>query len=581
MKTSEKREGYSGIFLERSGKDAREMAEKLLDPPESPLNEVQKQEVYNFETWLASFDTGNGTLIEVLKKHKGPRTTAPRFFAEAFLSGSIKVPDGVELSEFSNSDDVFKWLAVCARDGIIDEAALRKMALASTKHYEKQMIDYVVSGSEPPDSIIESKQIVINPTKSVLMAKSIFDIREHLIDLRQKYKKSDDLTGSAKCAIVEIYQSKINSIAVNDLAVMQILSDQSEMIGDIETRRVATQLIPPVLKSALETSDNRLLQRLDYLENGMGTDESGRATVVDEEVIEGKEQLAKSEKGLHPVYTEQEKKKLESFTVLVEEMQQIFRQVLDKAGLLSSEDSSTWTPDRGRRAKDELYQVVINPKATNFAADGTTGAFLVAPEPQSLFKLISTGSHEFEHINQQQGDRQIGKVLRIAEVKGKRTDMLRESGANRKQREVEEKLFGSSKPIALTYAAALQTLEDGGSLFQATRAFYLQKRTEFPGINPEVAAEEAADRVLRIIRNGRISSGQMSYSEELIMDYELKDSPKEVKDRAMAVTSFDLVDQIRLHKYDLLPHEVSKRVEWTPILLDVLEPYIKKALDKS
>jgi len=73
----------------------------------------------------------------------------------------------------------------------------------------------------------------------------------------------------------------------------------------------------------------------------------------------------------------------------------------------------------------------------------------------------------------------------------------------------------------------------------------------------------------------------MAYAEEIILDYELRDSSPEVKARAFAVTSLDLVDQVRLHKYGLLLMANNQGINLSDVIMTEFEPYIDKALSNG
>lgn len=65
------------------------------------------------------------------------------------------------------------------------------------------------------------------------------------------------------------------------------------------------------------------------------------------------------------------------------------------------------------------------------------------------------------------------------------------------------------------------------------------------------------------------------------MHGELAEASPEVRQRATMITTLDLDDQLRLHRYGLLPTPDEAGVDWTPILLKRLEPLIQQALNQS
>lgn len=329
-------------------------------------------------------------------------------------------------------------------------------------------------------------------------------------------------------------------------------------------------------------------ERLDYLQNGVSSNNDGVLTAIDSIILDKNESnkleaAQESETAPEkPLFLKEQCDALRSYMLTPQEMVGVYSNILKSANLLSSEDPSTWNPKRKERAADNLLQVVINPNNKTFAVDGISGAYKVPSESRSLFDAISVGGfHELEHVNQVQTDEVLSKDLRIAKLKGKRVSMLRESGANFKQREAEKALFGKCKPVSLAYAKALQVIERGGEVFEATQAFYGQKIAEDSTIPKAVVAKEAADRVLRLTRGGGFNSQPISYAEDSILDQELRLASPEVKARAVAVTSLDLVDQARLHKYGLLDLPKNNTVDWSEIIMTNLEPYINLALAQT
>ncbi len=591
MKAEQNLEGYRGIYLERSGKDSRSLSEILVAPPELPLDESQKQEVYKFEKDVYSHELGNGmTVDQLVKSHKGETTTAPRFFAEAFLKNKVDLSgfnsESGEPLEFSSSEEVYCWLAKLAqapktdkKDEDLFSKKFLKMAQESATYYKKIVADDLLSGETPDDATLDYMSIVVNPTEMIKNSMSMVEARGFLHDMRLQYKEGGDRLDGAKRAISDVYLAKVNNLVVNDIITLEHLADQSRLIGDSETELAAECVVPAAFNRALDSNRLRTLRRLDYIRNGIGSDENGQPTSVDNVVIHGNRSERNEVDKQEPLFNPEQRKKIKSFKLTPQEMVEFYSQVLKKGGLLSSEDPSTWTPKRPERAADGLFQVVINPEASNFSIGNTSGVYKVAAENRSLFDVIVIGGfHELEHVNQAQVDRVLGEQLKIANLRGKRVSMYTESGANFKQREAEMALFGECKPIALAYSRALQVLEKGGDTFMASKAFFDEKRRILPDNPPAELAKEAADRVLRLVRHGGLDSQSMSYAEEIILNDELQNAPEEIKSRAIAVTSLDLVDQVRLHKYGLLELPEGVEIDWTEIILKQAEPYIMKAL---
>jgi hypothetical protein len=576
---NEQKEGYRGIYLERSGESSRNLTETLLDPPELPLDEQEKLLAYQFEAELYNQELDTGKLVsEIIRSHKKEDVIAPFFFAEAFLTSNIDL-SSLGNPDFNSPEDVYTWLVAAIQQRTIDAGTLSELAKESRAYYEQHAAESLALDGTLSPELTDYMPLVIEPEPFADTATDIQAIRGYLLDQRKIYKEGDDRLESAKRAIVDIYLAKINDLIAADTPVAGYLYDQAKLLEDKETMVMAELAAPKGLREALNSetkTQSSVLKRLDYMRNGMAINENGAAD-VNSSKLDSVEQSNPSE----TAFSEEQKAILQKTMVIPEEMQHIFTSILSKANLLSTEDSKTWTKDRRNRASDNLFQVVINPTQSSFSVDSISGTYQIPSVSRSLYDVMTIGGfHELQHINQAQADMSLANVVKIAELKGRRVSGLREAGANIKQREAEEQFFGSSKPIALTYAKAIEKIKETGSIAEAAQGFYDEKLRLFPQGNKEQLAKEAAGRVLRLARAG-ISSQPLVYVEEGIMAAELKGAPAAVGERATTITALDLVDQLRLHKYGLLPTDQLERgIDWTELILETVSPYVNKALNR-
>jgi hypothetical protein len=326
------------------------------------------------------------------------------------------------------------------------------------------------------------------------------------------------------------------------------------------------------------------------MRNGMGSGESAvsdRLRSIDWDNA-GKLESAESDcKSEHRFFSPEEEEALKSVKLDSEEMVGILTEIIRRAGLLSGKDpkegQDAWSSARFCRAADELFQVVVNPTKKTFEVDSLSGVYMVPGEPRSLYDILVVGVlHELTHVVQAQADQEVGRNLKIANMQGKRVGGLREAGADIAQRQGEEVMFGHSKPFAPTYLRALEVLEGGKSVGEAIKVFYDEKIRLFPFGSKQDFAREAADRVLRLVREDGVNSQPLAYVEESILAEELKGVSSKVRERATKVTSLDLVDQVRLHQYDLLPSiGSSTAIDWMRIALEVMEPRINEVFEKA
>lgn len=575
--------GYNGPFLERGGTSSAAMAAELVRAPELPLSEEQRQEAYRFESTLFNHAIGENNTIEIIiRKQKGEDSIAPFFFAKAFIASEISFPDHLEnIPSFDSSRSVYDWLSESIKKGVLTQEEYLGIAKQSGGLYRQAMADALVSDTPIDSSWLNVESLVIDPKGFIQNAQDCLEVRLYLLGERAKYKEGGDRLSGAKRAIIDMYLSKINMTVISNIPLADHLYVQAARIDDATTLDEALSIIPVGFREGLDDQRTRqeTFRRLDFLRNGLGVDAAGRSSAVSHSI----EEIASlsSESYEAPVYTSEQTKKLKEMTLQPEEIREVLSALLASAGMLSAEPPETWTSERTNRAFDGLFQVVENPDGESFAVNGKSGVYKTSSTPRSLYDVLTIGGiHEPTHINQAEADKQLGETIKLASIRGKRLAMLREGGANAQQRAAERELFGTSKPVALTYARALQSLEQtGGDLWQATRAFYDEKHRILPDLNLQAVAREAADRVLRLVRQGGSNSTAMSYAEGGLFIAELEHSDPAVRTRAGAITSLDLVDQVRLHRYGLLPPTVGgANIEWVTHVKTVFEPYIRYAL---
>lgn len=570
--------GYNGIYLERGGKDARELTDVLMRPPETPLTDVEKDEVLEFEADFLVRPLEQGSTIETaIRNHKGEDVLAPLFFGGAFVAGALQL-DGHDIPSFQDTRSAYVWIAEQVRDQTVPVADLRALAQRSQDYYVARMTDTLLGEQGPADEEYDVMSLVVAPDQFIQSAAAAQQARSAALDARHDLSRhSPRLVDQAKRSVTDIYLGKLNTMIAGDIPIADSMMHQAQLIGDKEMEAAALEIMPRGLREVLnnDNAKHRMFRRLDYLRHGMGIGEAGAATTVDRSV----QRAVSAETAQEVLFSAEDRERLKASQLSPETMQVIFSRVLDRAGLLSGEPHETWSPGRSKRAADNRFQVVINPTKRTFAVDGRSGVYKVPSHARSVYDvLVVGGAHELTHIDQAQADRRLGASIRIGELKGRRVSMLREAGANQNQRRVEQLMFGIEKPIALTYARALQALENGGTILDATRAFYAEKQAVTPGANLRDMAAEAADRVMRLVKSGGVNSQPMVYAEESILLDELAGSDAATQARATAITSLDLVDQVRLHTYGLLPVLDQETHDWTQYILEELEPYIQQAL---
>lgn len=456
--------GYKGLYLERSGVSSRQMAEILTGPPEFELTESELEEAYAFEAALYDHEVVKGKTIEqCFRDAKDEGVVAPLFFARSLAQ---EAADGeYDISHRGTGhNDVYAGVANTIRQCESTPDELRVVAKKSMSEYISAMAEALQSGEDIDPSWLDFKRLVVNPTEFISVTTNMYHMRDYLQTLRFLNHEGDDRVAGAKRAILDLYLAKANAVIVNAIPIADYMAHQGRLLGDDELVVEAGKLVPDAIRRKLEGDGrNEMFRRLDYLRSGLGIDEDGNASSVAREVTAIRGILPLVEAANDIRLTGEQVERMKHTMLSPEQMLEVFTDILRRAGKLSSEPSETWSPERTVRAADEQYQVVVHPTKNSFAVDGVSGAYKVASEPRSLYDVMFVGGfHELTHINQAQADQALGRRFKIANLKGKRPSMLRESGANVRQKAAESEWTGSQKPVALTYARALQVLEHGG-----------------------------------------------------------------------------------------------------------------------
>lgn len=567
--------GYNGIYLERGGVGAAKLVEILTKAPEYPLNGEEVLEVRQFEaeklySMTVDIAETNGevkTFADILALHNSivPLT----FFGKALLAKDVRDDldtNGIDIPVFDNMQEVYSWLAKVTYDGTYSLQDLQGLSKATVDRYKGLMANALTEGATLSSEELSVEDMIHRPEDVITSAKLERRMRDKLLTLRKSYGNTP-LHGvnGAKRAMIDIYLAKLNSAIAEDAMKLISVYDQMEVSRDDQMKQRVLEALGGMWVAG-ESSDvrHRLSTRLDYLINGMGLQSDGSASPISYQLEQAVRDNGESTD--NHVFSDKQREVLRSTMVSPDRMQSVFERVIEAAGILRSEDNR------------DGFIVEIQPVKTSFSVT-PSGIFMIPSAARSLYDaLVVGGFYELTHIDQIMADRKLSEEWKIAKHKGKRVGVIREAGANARQRSAEQMLFGQSKPVSSgTYMKAIQALRSGGSLMDAARAFYGEKRRIMPGLNKQSAAVEAADRVLRLKRLRGYNSQPLAYAEEGIMIDELSGASAKATLRAILVTSFDLVDQVRMHQYGLLDVESSES-DWAGLVLKEFMPDIEYAL---
>lgn len=590
MKNSETL-GYMGYYLERGGVGLRAMTEALMRPPEYKLTEAEQKEARDFANESLHHmpvETGDGhtkTLEQIFLDKGIPQSGV--VFAAAFIEKNRdeKVDGlGIDIPFMQTNEEVYAWLASAIDAQTISDDVLKKISKLSLDRYKAIMADVLLNDTpnnmiDPTD--LDMSSMSFDPELKLASAAELRTARAQLLALRRTYGDSEHMQpiDGAKRALIDIYLAKLNASIVSTIDGLISIYEQAARTQNtslMERSREAMGRFGCIVSADTQTRQ-RMMTRFDYMRNGMGINADKKADAISADLEEVTREVA-VERG-EGYFTPEQTLVLKNTPISVERMLSGFTHILAMAGELSAEDTSTWNTKRQTRAGDKKFQVVEQPTSTTFAVAGTSGVYKVANAPRSLYDVLAVGGfHELCHIDQCLADDAFAEQYEIGKLQGKRTGALREPAANAMQRMAESYLFGRAKPIASpTYLRASRALQAGGTLADAARAFFDAKLVSTDASRSD-AATEAADRVLRLMRFHGFNSEPLSYAEGGVIAKELERADPEVVKRAGAITSIDLVDQLKLHKYGLLPPIDNVQHDWTRYVMEEFTPDIVEAL---
>jgi hypothetical protein len=565
-------ERISPVYQERSGQGMAEVAEALASPPEFPLAADQLEEVYEFENSFFDCplqpDQPDVTIGNVLRSSQLEDNAAPLFFAKPLVDGRVCNED---TPAFSNSQEAYHWLAARIESG--KSGGLLELARQSLKYYTEDLAAELLAGTPAAQidpAITECQSLVLDPQVTLKHYEKLMRAKQLIQTTYAAHKAAAsnwDVVSDAKCEVLAVYMGKVNDQLALYWPRLGYMQKQAQLTGNDALWLQAAQVLPTWEHQRVLASEDKaqhFYRRLDYVRHGMGHDAAEQPHPVSDRLW----QLARSGA---PSAPGERRQALESETVEPEDMSALFTKVLRRAGRLSTSDPTAdgpdkFYPERRHGASDGGWQVVANPAGNTFMVDSLSRTYRVPQEPQSLYSVLFVGgAHELRHVNQGDGDQAVQSRLKIAGVKGKRVSPLREGGANACQREWSERLIGAAASgPAMTYASAISAMVEGKGVAAAAEAFY---HTMLQDTKPAQAAKRAANRVTRLLRCGGSSTQAMAYAEEWLLSDSLAAASPAARKRATEVTCFDLPDQLRLHRYGLLP-QPPEQADLMELLLD-------------
>jgi hypothetical protein len=378
----------------------------------------------------------------------------------------------------------------------------------------------------------------------------------------------------AKQTMLEIQWARVNNLIAElypsalQLAWQFRRSNQSEQVQAYTARLAQTlPILRPILDRAmdetlLQAANDRFLRRIDLLRNGAVRESDGQFSPISPELLALQTELTSGSPAETPeaVVPEQLLEVLSATTWNAGQLQELACAVLAERGKLSAY-AATWkeVSKRDGWAADGLWQVVVSPKVDSLSVNTRKRVvFVPASFKRSLTQSSPAGAlaveaHEQKHVDQAEYQQELGAVLPIARIRGRRAVTGLEAGGIHEERSMLA-LFGGVRPTDTRYLRMMQVKLRGGTQTEAARAFYdayVAGRTLSADAYAK-ARRLAADRMLRLYRYGGHNSQPLDYAKQELERRAADHLDERAREVFMLISgSFALGDGVRLRRAGL------------------------------
>lgn len=586
------------IFDLRSGEQAEHYLDVLSASPETPLSDDEKQLVLDFENALID---GQYHGIDGVDIRTNETRGLEQVFGESkYLAARHEITSdylctpagresmqqlGMNPPEFVSVEQATEFIQGVA--GFTDRNVLKALAKQSREWATKRITEEIQNLELSRDF---SRVMVFDDTAKMRNTlQALGDYREFYLKVRKDLKHSgiDDLVGRTKRDISSLYLKIVNGKLAEIYPDALWAWDQARAAGS-ETEQRDLREAWPAGESLSGTNPlirHHFIEALDHLRNGTSY-KNGLATSINHELRELFQDAQDNTEIHHPGrFNSEEYRRLGGVYLDAAGMQAFCKDILDELGLLSTESEDTYRPDRGERAADGKWQVVVRSEVSAMGAEDPEGVLEIPADfrrsitkPTAPVGVVPGAAHEIAHIYQLNNARNNGGSLRVAsKIRGRSSLVLRESGSIWAESLVQSELFGVNRPYSPHYMRAMEVLESGGGEKLAIKAFSDSYRAANPSESFEDSVKIAESRVMRLCRRyGGYNSQPLNYAQTASFVERADRLSDEQAAMVFSEGSFDLPDMVMLHKYGLL----NSNAECFPVdkFCDIVERKLRKLL---
>lgn len=525
------------LYPERPGANLAPMIETLRKPAEFTLSEQERASVLEKEAILTRSNDLNHDLFRVssepvqgVEHIYNITINSTDFYLDYFLTEEGRQA----LQKFGVNDEnaakVTSLSEVRTLINGIDFSTLTGTEIGEIERKSKEFIqqrtvqEFEADGFNSVDNVQnpEKHTIVRNPEKLAQKAEGLRKLKNYLRSYKASLRDNadpNDRVSEAMKVMVTIHSRRVNELLAQLYPYGKAYLEQVESSGDRDDFAERIVKAMPPIDAVLGEEGARSLSRLDMFLNGAGEMKGGNyhqiSSIASElaDRISGLTQEAKPEEYKYQGLED----KWKDIDVSAEELLEWGNDVLEERGIKSA--YADYDPDRSGRAPDGLWQAVIEPSATSFSVDSKLGAWKFPGKGRNIAQIAPAGAvpvldHEETHVTQVRNMEKLG--LSITEkVRMDRSPLIAEAGGIMVEIASQRENFGQVRPINADYLRAAQAILAGGGYRECFKAFFDSQMTKNPNANKKRVAEQAADRAMRLFRNGgqtNDNSGKLTHS---------------------------------------------------------------------
>lgn len=507
--------------------------ERLNRPPSHELREEEKVAVLDLERQLtqgidlrANLQT---TLLTPRGREQPPvkgiervweiKVNTYNYFPDYFLTSdgrnSLEQALGRSIDEFVDANEVSRFLFNInySQLSLEQNAALKSLQASSSEYAENILVQaFVDSGYNPDIQLPNLERITITRDPEALLDKlgQMRNLKQFLKDCRQGIDLDmiSPAQANATRTILDIHQRKLNEMLSGAVvAARAYLNDhQRYFAGDSDN--IANQLAE---QAGINNDDGefdqtrqRSFAQFDIFRQGAGDrDTEGDNTAIGQEAID--DVINSSNGNVDAVENARYRDIAETVFIEAEEWVTWAKKVLREYGLLSEEGD--YDSDRPGRAKDDLWQVVVDPKVVSLNVSSRLGAVQIpARFRRRLGSILPNGAapildHELAHVIQNENKMRLG--LSIFNMVGTDRAVANfEAGAIAWEREAHSVLFGNVRGVNTFYLEGMRAKIAGGDWQTVMKAMYANMLTANPNRDPRELAALAVNRSRRLFNHG-------------------------------------------------------------------------------